>query len=169
MPGDAAEVAAVAATRRRDRSVRPGDGADGRRLRREHRVGAPSVEPRTVPLFESASVPSRNEPVISDSAILDRSERRRLAVGGDGAAITKPPSVLDDHVEALPVDELHRVVADAVVPPTSKTGTMLVWCSRAAERASRAEPRAAHWRRGRIGGGRTLSATRRPSDSCSAS
>ena len=43
----------------------------------------------------------------------------------------------------MPGDELHDVVVEPSCSPTPKTGTMLVWCSRAAARASR-------WNRGSL-------------------
>ena len=51
----------------------------------------------------------------------------------------QPPELVEDLVEPLALDQLHGVEGKVALPPNPKTGTILVWCSRAAERASRAE------------------------------
>ena len=56
---------------------------------------------------------------------------------GLGPRAAEPAELAQDLVQRLPPDELHDVVGRPSCSPTPKTGTMLVWCSSAAARASR--------------------------------
>jgi hypothetical protein len=54
----------------------------------------------------------------------------------------QPPQLVQHFVEPLALNELHGVKVNVVLPDDAEEGTMLLWCSRAAARASR-------WKRSR--------------------
>ena len=164
---------------RAEAQERPTDGESGGRVRPA--AARPARDPRPSPVLGASSdrpvaavEPAGQERAGPTSA----ADGRRLASGSrpprprpDGpAAALQPPQLVEDLVQAQPVDELHgRSSACPSCSPTPKTGTMLVWCSRAAARASRSNRSRLLGVAEQAVGGRTFRATRRPSESCSAS
>ena len=85
-----------------------------------------------------------------------------------GAQAAQAAHVFQDGVEALALDELHRVEIRAVVFAAAVDGDDVGMVQPAGDLGLAAEARRKAPRTARPGGS-TLSATRRPSDSCTAS